>query len=98
MLAMGIDYKLDIVMCIDATKSMSYFLRNFGESAITFYQKYVEEMEINGIEYSQLRIKVVVFRDFYSKEPLAESRFFVMEKEADAFCDYVKNIQSEGGA
>ena len=59
MLAMGIDYKLDIVMCIDATKSMSYFLRNFGESAITFYQKYVEEMELNGIEYSQLRIKVL---------------------------------------
>ena len=57
----GLDYSVDIVMCIDATGSMSSIIDEVKANALSFYQKFVDEMEAQDPPKSvqQLRIKVI---------------------------------------
>ena len=57
-------YCVDIVMCIDATGSMSPILNEVKKNALSFYTKFKESMEENGKNIEDLRIKVIVFRDY----------------------------------
>ena len=41
----GLDYNVDIVMCIDATGSMASIIEDVKSNALSFYQKFVDEME-----------------------------------------------------
>lgn len=92
------DYYVDIVMCIDATGSMSPILNQVKDNAMTFYQKFVESMEDNDKDVSQLRIKVIVFRDYIcDSEPMVESEFFVLPAQNAAFRNFVANIEACGG-
>ncbi len=96
----GMDYNVDIVMCIDATGSMHAILDEVKANALSLYQKFVEEMESHSKSVQQLRIKVIAFRDFgVDSEPLVESKFFVLneEGEAEAFYDFVNKIEASGG-
>lgn len=96
----GMDYNVDIVMCIDATGSMSSIIEEVKANALSLYQKFVEEMEANSKSVQQLRIKVIAFRDFgVDSEPLVESKFFVLNEdgEAEAFHNFVSNIEASGG-
>lgn len=96
----GIDYNVDIVMCIDGTGSMIPFIEEVKRNALSFYGKFVEEMEkqIPRKSVEQLRIKVIVFRDFKSdSEPLLESRFFKLDDEKEEFSDFVNSIVADGG-
>lgn len=98
----GMDYNVDIVMCIDATGSMSSIINDVKANALSFYQKFVDEMEAQSPPKSiqQLRIKVIAFRDFSSdSEPITESKFFVLgdEKQDKEFHDFVEHIEAEGG-
>lgn len=96
----GMDYDVDIVMCIDATGSMSPIIAEVKANALSFYQKFVDEMEAQvppkGVE--QLRIKVIVFRDYgVDSEPMVESKFFVLDEEVEAFQEFVNGIEASGG-
>lgn len=96
----GMDYNVDIVMCIDGTGSMSPIIEQVKANALSFYQKFVDEMEKQDPPKSveQLRIKVIVFRDFKcDSEPLLESRFFKLDDEKTEFSDFVNSIVAEGG-
>lgn len=96
----GMDYNVDIVMCIDATGSMSSIISEVKANALSFYQKFVDEMENQDPPKSveQLRIKVIVFRDYGAdSEPMVESRFFVLDEESAAFQEFVNGIEASGG-
>lgn len=91
-------YCVDIAMCIDATGSMGKVIENVKESALNFYQLFIEEMEKVGKEVDQLRIKVIAFGDYKcDAEPMRESEFFVLPDQNEAFRDFVANIKANGG-
>lgn len=94
----GGDYAVDIVMCIDATGSMAPIINEVKNNAMSFYQKFVDAMDENDKEVSELRIKVIVFRDYIcDSEPMTESEFFVLPSQNAAFRSFVSSIEACGG-
>ena len=94
----GMDYNVDIVMCIDATGSMASIIEDVKRNALSFYQKFVDEMEAKSKSVQQLRIKVIAFRDYgVDSEPMVESKFFTLDEESGEFHDFVNGIEATGG-
>ena len=94
----GMNYSVDIVMCIDATGSMYSIIDDVKKNALSFYQKFVDEMETVKKSVQQLRIKVIAFRDFAEdSEPMVESKFFVLNDEVEEFHNFVNGIVASGG-
>ena len=92
------DYCVDIVMCIDGTGSMSPIIDEVKNNAMTFYQKFVDAMEENDKDVSELRIKVIVFRDYIcDSEPMRESEFFELPRQNAEFRSFVSSIEACGG-
>ena len=92
------DYNVDIVMCIDATGSMASIIDDVKRNALSFYQKFVDEMEAKAKSVQQLRIKVIAFRDYsVDSEAMVESKFFVLDEESREFHDFVNAIEASGG-
>lgn len=92
------DYCVDIVMCIDATGSMAPIINEVKNNALSFYQKFVDGMEEADKSVDQLRIKVIVFRDYIcDTEPMVESEFFTLPDQSSAFRKFVSDIEASGG-
>ena len=92
------EYNVDIVMCIDATGSMSPIIDEVKGNALSFYQRFVDSMEENDKEVAQLRIKVIVFRDYgCDDEPMVESQFYTLPDQNDEFRSFVSSIEAKGG-
>ena len=91
-------YNVDIVICIDGSRSMGSIINNVKANALSFYQKFVDEMNAKGKSVQQLRIKVIVFRDYgVDSEPMVESKFFVLDDEEEDFARFVNGIEASGG-
>lgn len=94
----SLDYNVDLVMCIDATASMSPIIEEVKKNAKQFYKKFAEEMDRAEKSVQQFRIKVIVFRDYgCDSEPMVESKFFELDQEQEAFNEFVQNIEAIGG-
>ena len=92
-------YEVDLVFCIDATMSMNPILDTVKNNALNFYQDFHKEMDEKGKKVSQLRIRVVAFRDyFYDKEKaMMVTDFFRLPEMAEDFKACVKSIVPYGG-
>jgi hypothetical protein len=95
----GLQYAVDIVLCIDATGSMGPMLDNVKDSALTFPGKLAEEMVRKGRGISSLRLKVIAFRDFGDNpaDALVESPFFEVPHQLDGFEQAVRGLSPHGG-
>ena len=92
------EYNVDIVMCIDGTRSMYPIIDEVKANALSIYQKFVDQMEENDKDVSQLRIKVIVFRDYgCDDEPMVESQFYTLPEQNDEFRSFVNSIEAKGG-
>ena len=92
------EYCVDIVMCIDATGSMAPIINEVKDNAMSFYQRFIDSMEENDKDVAELRIKVIVFRDYIcDSEPMVESSFFTLPEQNAAFRSFVSNIEACGG-
>ena len=92
------DYNVDIVMCIDGTGSMRPIIDEVKANALSFYQKFVDAMEENDKKAEELRIKVIVFRDYgCDDKPMEESEFFTLPAQTEEFNNFVKGIEVAGG-
>ena len=92
------EYFVDIVMCIDATGSMSPIIEEVKSNAISFYQRFIESMEENDKEVEELRIKVIAFRDYgCDTEPMVQSEFFSLPDQNEKFKAFVGSIEAGGG-
>ena len=91
-------YCVDIVMCIDATAAMNPIIDEVKRNADSFYRRFVDSMEENAKEVSQLRVKVIAFRDYgCDTEPIVESDFYTLPDQNDAFTSFVNYITATGG-
>ena len=98
MAGQGVDYNVDIVMCIDGTGSMAPIIEEVKANALSFYQKFVDAMEEADKSVDALRIKVITFRDYgVDSQPMEESEFFVLPDQNEAFRAHVAGITATGG-
>lgn len=87
---------IDIIMCVDATSSMIPVIEDMKTNAFSFRQLFSKTMEevYPPTYWDQLRVKVIVFRGSRAEsESIAESKFFVLDEEAEAFREFVKGIR-----
>lgn len=94
-------YSIDLVMCIDATKSMSPIIDEVKANALSFRKKIADTIESDPYKHlKQLRVKVIYFRDYaFDEEPMVESPFFCLGEsgEDEKFSEFVNGIKATGG-
>lgn len=94
-----IDTNVDIVFVIDATESMQPLIDKVKSLTLSFREELEKGLEKNKRRISNLRIKVIVFRDYYvdDKYAMEESRFFILPEEKQNFYNFVSKIRAGGG-
>jgi hypothetical protein len=99
MAAQGVKYPVDIVMCIDATGSMDPVIDKVKSHALRFYEDLKATMDKKGKVIDTLRVKVIVFRDYYEDGDAAMkvSGFFNLPDNKEDFSGFVGPIVADGG-
>ncbi|MCF0212194.1 MAG: VWA domain-containing protein [Bacteroidales bacterium] len=95
----GMKYNVDIVMCIDCTGSMHALLETVKGNALRFYPDLKKRCEAKGKDISQVRIRVIGFRDFGvdGSSAIADSGFFSIPENENAFKNFVGSFTPTGG-
>ena len=90
---------VDIVFCIDGTGSMTPCLDNVKRAVRTFQDELIARAADENTAIGQLRIKVIVFRDYKDdgSDAMIESRFFVLPEDIAAYEDCIRSIEATGG-
>ena len=92
-------YNVDMVFCIDCTGSMDNIIDIVKNNALNFYQDVTATMEKKHKHISQLRVRVVAFRDYLAdgKDAMLVTNFFKLPEEAVDFERCVRSLQADGG-
>ena len=92
-------YHVDMVFCIDATGSMRHVLDFVKRNALNLYQDIAGAMEKKRKTVSQMRIRVIAFRDYVADgdQAMMASDFFVLPQQAQQFYDCVNGVTAMGG-
>lgn len=95
----NLEYAVDIALCIDVTESMSPVLATVKRSALDFRSRLSSVMEEKGKSISQLRLKIIAFRDFGDNpnDAIQETDFYRFPDDADKFERFVRDLQPIGG-
>ena len=91
---------VDIVFCIDVTRSMSPIINTVKNLTLDLYDDLITNMrEKNYRIVKQLRVKVIAFRDYYCDGPYAmeESKFFTLPEQKTEFRNFVASLEAKGG-
>ena len=99
MAGQGLKYNVDIVMCIDCTGSMGDLLNTVKENALKFYPDLRARCESKDKDISNLRIRVIAYRDFYADGPeaLKDSGFLNIPEQESEFKNFVNRLTPDGG-
>lgn len=95
----NLTYAVDIVLCIDVTSSMGAILEEVKKHALTFHQRLGSVMDGKGKSISQLRLKVIAFRDFgdLPDDAIQQTGFLAFPGQAAEFERFVRALSPEGG-
>ncbi|MFG2723242.1 vWA domain-containing protein [Streptomyces sp. NPDC048416] len=95
----NLQYAVDIVLCIDATGSMFPVLDTVKASALQFHERLDGVMGKKGKAISQLRLKVIAFRDFGDDPSTAieQTDFLQLPSQARDFEQFLSGIHASGG-
>ena len=99
MAGQGLKYNVDIVMCIDCTGSMGDLLDTVKTNALKFYPDLKAKCEENGKDISDLRIRVIAFRDFYAdkENAIKDTGFLNIPDQEAEFKSFVNGLYPSGG-
>ena len=95
-----IKYAVDLVICIDATGSMTPVIDLVKSSALSFYKDIESRMKERQKNVDQLRAKVIVFRDYWADKPeevMVNSEFFDLKQKSSEYARFVSSIYAKGG-
>jgi hypothetical protein len=96
----GLTYSVDLVLVIDATGSMAPIIESVKSSAVSFHADLQKHMREIGKTVDSLRVRVVVFRDYYADsaaDSLIASEFFELPSQQHAFTKFLSQIKAMGG-
>ena len=98
-MSQSLKYHVDLVICIDATGSMSDIINRVKDRALSFHTDLMEELKNAGKHVDALRIKVVAFRDYYhdANTAMNESVFFTLPEQVIEFKAFLDDIEADGG-
>ena len=93
------DTDADIVFCIDGTGSMTPLIDKVKKMTLSFPEELNARLGASGRAVRRLRVKVIVFRDFYvdGQDAMTQSEFFELPEENDRFIEFVSAIRADGG-
>ena len=100
---MGSNYRLtfnvDIVFCIDATESMDPILDSVKENALHFHQDFYQVMEQKRKKVTQLRVRIIAFRDYLAdgRQAMLVTNFFRLPEQSAELETCIKSIEAKGG-
>lgn len=103
---LGKDYTVDMVFCIDATGSMEEFgggqkriINMVKENALNFYSDLMRKMDQKHKRISQLRVRVVAFRDYVAdgENAMLVTDFFQLPEQTAQFESCINSISAMGG-
>lgn len=101
----GVEYPVDIVLCIDVTGSMMNrdLLEQVKSRAVCFYDDLLEKMKEKGKKVKQVRVRIIAFRDYLSATqtgyaPMQTAGFFDLPEQASDFRDAVESMEAVGGS
>ena len=94
-----ITYNVDLVFCIDCTMSMDNILDIVKNNALNFYSDLKGAMEEKNKHISQLRIRIVAFRDYIADgaDAMLVTDFFKLPEETMEFEQCVRSLVADGG-
>ena len=83
----SLKYAVDIALCIDVTGSMAPVLERVKQSALSFHKRLEEAMSAKQKAISQMRLRVVAYRDFADNpgDALAASEFWNIPEQTSDF-------------
>ncbi len=92
-------YNVDMVFCIDATGSMRHVIDFVKKNALSLYSDIVAAMGKKHKVISQMRVRVIAFRDYLAdgQEAMMASDFFALPQQAQLFYESVNGIEAKGG-
>ncbi|MFC9605932.1 vWA domain-containing protein [Streptomyces niveus] len=95
----NLQYAVDIVLCIDATASMFPVLDTVKSSSLGFHSRLNDVMAKKGKAISQLRLKVIAFRDFGddADSAIEQTGFLHLPSQEAEFERFVSGIDASGG-
>lgn len=98
-MSQGLTYNVDIVMCIDCTGSMGSLLDTVKANALKFYPDLKACCDAKGKEISDLRIRVIGFRDlgFDNNNAITDSGFLSIPDQEGKFKEIVNSFVASGG-
>ena len=97
------DYKVDIVMCIDITGSMQDCIDTVKKRALQFWPDLQNALKAASKNVSDVRVKIIGFRDFEADgaASLEESRYFNLSDQGSSdpeeYEKFVSNLVADGG-
>ncbi|WP_306369537.1 vWA domain-containing protein [Nocardiopsis sp. CC223A] len=92
-------YAVDIVLCIDVTASMGPVLERVKKSALGFHSRLGVVMGQKSKTISQLRLRVIAFRDFADDpdDAVESTEFLTFPEQGGDFEDFVRGLEPTGG-
>jgi hypothetical protein len=95
----AVSYAVDIVFVIDITGSMNPVIDNVKNAALSFHDDLERVMAEKDKSISNLRVRVVAFRDFLDNEgdALRQSPFYSLPAERAQFDAFVRGLRAGGG-
>lgn len=99
MSSQGLTYNVDLVLCIDATGSMSPIIERVKANALSLEADFRSAMIAKDKNISALRVRVIVFRDVFvdGSDAFVTSDFFVLPDQAADYASFVGRIHASGG-
>ena len=93
------NYNVDIVMCIDATGSMGGLIDKVKKNALSFYSDLSNSMAAKGKNISNLRVRLVAFRDYLAdgKQAMLQTDFLNLPAQDIQYKNFLDSITAFGG-
>ena len=92
-------YAVDIVFCIDVTGSMTPVIDTVKSSVRSFHTRLSSAMAEKSKSISQLRVRIVAFRDFADNpsDAIEQTAFLTLPDQLAEFERFVQGLRATGG-
>lgn len=93
------DYDVDIVLCIDGTKSMAPVIEMTKQNALNLSTDIMNEASKHNKHITNLRMRIIVFRDYLSDGEYAMQMtdFYSFPEDKNEMHELVSSIIASGG-